>query len=394
MPEVDLDKADPNAQNGATKNDERVAETDPYSGEALARLYSARQPLDEPLSVIPTNLCIVLALAQHGLGPLASSKETDKGVVPPPDRKVTEYAVKELQRRNAIDARAIALLRLVVERVVLPRASPANSPSIPSARAPSIDQFSGAASPKTLDPGAVASSSTPTAPSMSHSTPTPTSTIPPSPCPQAMYAALCGDYRTFNTVTPDMPHVVASLAELDAAGVRRLVYGTHARPIAYPEHDSVYQASLNDPAAPENSTPATEAGPSAGPSDSSTESSPPTESSLSTGSSPSTGSSAPTESPPSTGSSQSPPTDSSTAPKPEAPIDYDRPMLYFVHRCLFKLRLTVSQVACLGRCIPEDEVGALAEDMLKEAAKRQDCHADPATNAPFLDIPFSLTLHE
>ncbi|KAL1694146.1 hypothetical protein GGG16DRAFT_47743 [Schizophyllum commune] len=293
----------PSASGHATMNwgSEDAAPGD--AGEALCALYISRHPLDEPFFQ-PANLPIYIALGQYGMGPLVirelaeersltvteaehrelTQRRNPAAVVPDPDLKITMYAVRELERRNALDARAIALFSLVWECVVVKRMAALQ-------HGPLLDaQIS-------CDPDKYAKARASSSNSNSNSPPalTPTGTPHPSastplPMPRctdddqkALYNRLLTDYRSFDVMSSDLHDVRCALPELEQAGVHKLVYGPH---------------QLEDDE-----------------------------------------------------------------------IEYQRPVLWFVHRCLHKVRMTMVQVAALGQYVKEEDVVAAATRTFVEAVR-------------------------
>ncbi|KAL1739271.1 hypothetical protein HDZ31DRAFT_49648 [Schizophyllum fasciatum] len=248
------------------------------AGETLCALYLARHPLDEPFFA-PMNLPIYIALAQYGMGPLVNRGLIDEwetadearqkelyqqrdpaAALPEPDHKLAGFAVRELRRRNALDARAIALFGLVWECVVVKRMTALQQGITPSSPQPPCGP-----SPSSDSSGA----------SDRASTPPPI----PGPCsadrdPKVMYAKLLADYRALNVASEDVLPIRCALPELGSAGVLSLVYG----PLKHDDED----------------------------------------------------------------------------------MEYMRPVLWFVHRCLHKVRMTMAQVATLGRYVQEEDVVAAA----------------------------------
>ncbi|KAI5895789.1 uncharacterized protein SCHCODRAFT_02677266 [Schizophyllum commune H4-8] len=211
------------------------------AGEALCALYVSRHPLDEPFYQ-PANLPIYIALGQYGMGPLvirelaeersltateAEHRELTKrrdpaAVVPDPDLKITMYAVRELERRNALDARAITLFSLVWECVVVKRmAALHQGPQLDSQIQCDPDKYANARA--SSSPPALTPTGTP------H--PSPSGPLPMPRCTdddqKALYNRLLADYRSFDVTSPDLQDVRCALPELEQAGVLKLVYGPH-----------------------------------------------------------------------------------------------------------------------------------------------------------------------
>ncbi|KAL1727386.1 hypothetical protein EV714DRAFT_286507 [Schizophyllum commune] len=271
------------------------------AGEALCALYISRHPLDEPFFQ-PANLPIYIALGQYGMGPLVirelaeersltvteaehrelTQRRNPAAVVPDPDLKITVYAVRELERRNALDARAIALFSLVWECVVVKRmAALQHGPLLDAQISCDPDKYAKAraSNSNSNSPPALTPTGTP------H--PTGSAPLPMPRCTdddqKALYNRLLADYRSFDVMSPDLHDVRCALPDLEQAGVLKLVYGPH---------------QLEDDE-----------------------------------------------------------------------IEYQRPVLWFVHRCLHKVRMTMVQVAALGQYVKEEDVVAAATRTFVEAVR-------------------------